>query len=437
MEVKPGYKQTEVGVIPEEWEAVPAGSIGYFRGGNGFPLEWQGETAGDYPFFKVSDMNNEGNETFMVNSNNWISEQTRKRLGATPFPVGGIVFAKVGAAVFLERKKILSRPSCIDNNMAAYVLDGRRADIRFIHTQLLSKRFGSLVATTALPALNGKQLGEMALALPSLPEQRAIAEALSDVDGLLGGLARLIAKKRDLKQAAMQQLLTGQTRLPGFHGEWEVKTFSDLFNFSGGYSASRDQLSSEGHCYLHYGDIHGATKTTVDVRADYQNIPKLNIPLKRVASKSLLDDGDVVFVDASEDDEGASRHVVVVNKDREPFISGLHTIVAKSKTDELAHEYRRYCFQTAAIRQQFLFYAVGTKVSGISKTNIAKLKMPVPKVPEQTAIAEVLTEMDAELAALEQRREKTRALKQAMMQELLTGRTRLVESGKLRVESQE
>jgi type I restriction enzyme S subunit len=162
------------------------------------------------------------------------------------------------------------------------------------------------------------------------------------------------------------------------------------------------------------------------VRADYQNIPKLDIPLKRVTSKSLLEDGDVVFVDASEDDEGASRHVVVLNRDKKPFISGLHTIVAKSKTDELAHEYRRYCFQTAAIRQQFLFYAVGTKVSGISKTNIAKLKMPVPKVPEQTAIASVLTGMDAELAALERRRAKTRALKQAMMQELLTGKTRLV-----------
>jgi type I restriction enzyme S subunit len=118
--------------------------------------------------------------------------------------------------------------------------------------------------------------------------------------------------------------------------------------------------------------------------------------------------------------------VVVVNEEKIPFIAGLHTIVAKSKTDELAHAYRRYCFQTAAIQQQFLFYAVGTKVTGISKTNIAKLKLPVPLVAEQTAIAEVLMDMDAELAALEQRREKTRDLKQAMMQELLTGRTRLV-----------
>ena len=209
------------------------------------------------------------------------------------------------------------------------------------------------------------------------------------------------------------------------HG-WEVKTLGDLFNFSGGYSASRDQLSTEGHCYLHYGDIHGAKKTCVDTRADYQDIPKLDIPLKRVSSGSLLKDGDVVFVDASEDDEGTSRHVVVMNKDYVPFISGLHTIVAKSKTDELAHEYRQYCFQTAAIRQQFLFYAVGTKVSGISKSNIPKLTLLVPPLPEQTAIAAVLTDMDAELALLEQRLAKTRALKQGMMQELLTGRTRLV-----------
>ena len=208
--------------------------------------------------------------------------------------------------------------------------------------------------------------------------------------------------------------------------EWAVKRLGILFDFSGGYSASRDQLSSEGHCYLHYGDIHKSSKTFVDVSAEYQDIPKLDIPLKRVSSGSLLDDGDVVFVDASEDDAGTSKHVVVVNKDKKPFISGLHTIVGKGKTDELAHEYRRYCFQTADIRQQFLFYSVGTKVSGISKSNIPKLMLPVPSLPEQSAIAGVLSDMDAELAALEQRHDKARALKQGMMQELLTGRTRLI-----------
>jgi type I restriction enzyme S subunit len=170
----------------------------------------------------------------------------------------------------------------------------------------------------------------------------------------------------------MQELLTGKKRLPGVSGGWEVKALADLFDFSGGFSASRDQLSAEGYCYLHYGDIHKSNKTFIDVPNEFNEIPKLRVPLKRISETSLLKDGDVVFVDASEDDEGASKHVVVVNPDGIPFISGLHTIVAKSKTDEIAHLYRRYCFQTRAVKNQFLFYAVGTKVTGISKTNVAK-----------------------------------------------------------------
>lgn len=207
--------------------------------------------------------------------------------------------------------------------------------------------------------------------------------------------------------------------------EWEVKPFGDLFDFSGGFSASREQLSENGHCYLHYGDIHGATKTCVDTHADFQDIPKLDIPLKKISPRSLLEDGDVVFVDASEDDEGTSRHVVVVNKGNLPFISGLHTIVAKSKTTDLTHEYRRYCFQTEAIRRQFLFYAVGTKVSGISKSNIPKLLLAFPNPPEQRAIATALNDVDALLDGLDRLIAKKRDLKQAAMQQLLTGQTRL------------
>ena len=435
MEVKPGYKQTEVGVIPEEWDAAPLNSItpqnrknGIVDGPFGSNLKTIHYRTAGIPIVTsgyVTDGRFHAEKYLYVDREKFIEE---KRSAVQP---GDIVMAKIGERCGASAILPLTHEiGILSGNALKISVDQSRHSTTYIWQILwslhVSGKLEILRTTGAQPALSMANLKRFKIPVPPLPEQRAIATALSDVDGLLGGLDRLIAKKRDLKQAAMQQLLTGQTRLPGFHGEWEVKNFGELFNFSGGYSASRDQLSSDGHCYLHYGDIHGATKTTVDVRADFQNIPKLDIPLKRVASRSLLEDGDVVFVDASEDDEGASRHVVVVNKDKKPFISGLHTIVAKSKTDELAHEYRRYCFQTAAIRQQFLFYAVGTKVSGISKTNIAKLKMPVPKVPEQTAIATVLTEMDGELAVLQQRREKTRALKQAMMQELLTGRTRLV-----------
>jgi type I restriction enzyme S subunit len=205
--------QTRLPGFHGEWETLPARDIGVLKGGSGFPLATQGETGGQYPFFKVSDMNNEGNETFMTTANHYISEQTRKRLGATAFPADSIVFAKVGAAVFLERKRILGQASCIDNNMAAFVLDKTRADVGYVHSLLLSKKLGALVATTALPALNAKQLCEMPLAVPPLSEQTAIAAALSDMDTELAALEARRDKTRYLKQAIMQELLTGKTRL--------------------------------------------------------------------------------------------------------------------------------------------------------------------------------------------------------------------------------
>ncbi len=428
MEVKLGYKQTEVGVIPEDWDVRPLGSItsvltngfvgtatsAYVDGDEGV-LYIQGYNVQENCFNfhgikRVSRAFHSRNQKSCLQPGDLLTIQTGD-IGVTAAIPTELAGANCHALVISRLHKTSSDPYYYS---------------QYFNSEQGRSAFKKIETGTTMKHLNCGDMRELLLPSPPLPEQRAIAEALSDVDALLEGLDRLIAKKRDLKQAAMQQLLTGQTRLPGFSGEWEVKRLGDLFKFSGGYSASRDQLSTEGHCYLHYGDIHGFSKTTIDTKADHQDIPKLDIPLKRVSPDSLLADGDVVFVDASEDDEGTSKHVVVVNKGGLPFISGLHTIVAKPRTAELAHEYLRYCFQTAAIRQQFMFYAVGTKVSGISKTNIVKLTLPVPSVPEQTAIAAVLSDMDAELSALIARRDKTRDLKQAMMQELLTGRIRLV-----------
>lgn len=424
MEVKHGYKQTEIGVIPEDWNALPMETITTHIGDglHGTPVY---SPNGEYFFINGNNLNG---GKIVVTSDTKSVDYTEFIKYRKPLSNRSILLSingTIGNLGMFDGEPIVLGKSAAYLNVKAEIC--KQFVYHSLQTQIVKQQFFDGLTGSTIGNLGLATIRQTQIPLPQTEaEQRAIAEVLSDVDALLVALDRLIAKKRDLKQASMQQLLTGQTRIPGFHGEWEVKTLGDLFNFSGGYSASRDQLSTEGHCYLHYGDIHGASKTWVDTRADYQDIPKLNIPLKRVSANSLLKDGDVVFVDASEDDEGTSKHVVVVNKDNVPFISGLHTIVAKSKTDELAHEYRHYCFQTAAIRQQFLFYAVGTKVSGISKTNIPKLTLPVPSVPEQSAIAAVLSDMDAELSALVARRDKTRDLKQAMMQELLTGRTRLI-----------
>ena len=233
-DVPAGYRRTEVGMIPEDWEVVRASDVGRFGGGSGFPVRYQGQAQGDYPFFKVSDMSRDGNELLLHECPNYITDHTRQRLRAVVFPPQSIAFAKVGAAVFLERKRILAKPSCLDNNMAAFVLTDGRGDVLFAYYLFLSTRLSSLASTTALPSLGSVALCGLHLPLPPLPEQRAIAAVLSDVDELIGSLEALIAKKRAIKQAAMQQLLTGRTRLPGFEGEWDRVRAGDIGRFGSG-----------------------------------------------------------------------------------------------------------------------------------------------------------------------------------------------------------
>lgn len=426
--MKPCYKQTEVGVIPEDWEVKEIGDLAQTSSGTTPARELQDRyyKNGTIGWVKTLDLRN----TELLATSECVTELALKETCLRIYPRGTVLIAMYGGFQQIGRTALLSIPAAVNQAITAIQPKGETLSSEYL-LATLNYRVGywKNVASSSRkdPNITSRDIKVFPVIVPPLPEQRAIAGALSDVDALLGAQEALLAKKRDLKAAAMQQLLTGETRLPGFTGEWVVKTLGEIFNFSGGYSASRDQLSSCGHCYLHYGDIHGSTKTFIDATVDFQSIPKLDVPLKKVALKSLLEDGDVVFVDASEDDDGTSKHLVVVNKDNIPFISGLHTIVAKGKTDELANEYRRFCFQTADIRQQFLFYAVGTKVSGISKSNIPKLKLRFPPTKgEQTAISAVLSDMDAEIAALEAQMDKTRALKQGMMQELLTGRIRLI-----------
>ena len=196
-----------------DWKEVRLGDVGSLRGGTGFPLRFQGRKSGEVPFYKVSDMNLSGNEIQMFGSNNWISEGDSRVIGAAPFPKGSIVFAKVGAAVFLERKRILTRPSCIDNNMMAIVPDASCMDVRFLHFALQMVRFGDLVSATALPSINASGVAGISLALPSLKEQEAIAEALTVMDDELEALTEQASKLRMVKQGMMQDLLTGKVRL--------------------------------------------------------------------------------------------------------------------------------------------------------------------------------------------------------------------------------
>ena len=422
-EVKPGYTLTEVGVIPEDWDAVLLDRVANRGSGHTPNKKIQAYWNGDIKWISLKDSDRLDNR-FVYDTCDKVTFKGIANSSAVLHPAGTVVLSRDAG---VGKSAIMSDSMAVSQHFIAWYWDNTLYNLFLYYwLQFKKKEFERIAIGSTIKTIGLGYFRILRIPYPNIAEQRVIAEALSDADALIESLEQLITKKRQIKQGAMQELLTGKKRLPGFSGEWEVKQLGDLFSFSGGYSASRDQLSSEGHCYLHYGDIHGSSKMIIDAKDDYQNIPKLNVPLKRIVSNSLLEDGDVVFVDASEDDEGTSKYIVVVNKDDIPFIAGLHTIVAKSKTDELTHEYRHYCFQTASVHQQFLFFAVGTKVSGISKSNIPKLTLPVPPYPEQAAIAEILMDMDAEIEVLLVKLEKARLIKQGMMPNLLTGKIRLL-----------
>ena len=195
------------------WERGILADFGVFQSGNGFPLSFQGHQSGDYPFFKVSDLSGEGNQLFMNRANHYISENVRRKLGAIRFELGSIVFAKIGAAIFLERKRLLSQESCLDNNMMAFTLTNDFSCPRFFYYIFLHIELGKLVSTTALPALSGRHIGAVSILIPPIAEQQAIASILSDMDAEITALEQRRDKTRAIKQGMMQQLLTGKVRL--------------------------------------------------------------------------------------------------------------------------------------------------------------------------------------------------------------------------------
>lgn len=410
MVIPKGYKRTEIGIIPENWKILKAEQL--MTIGTGSRNTEHKTEKGSYPFF--------------------VRSQTVEKIDGYNYDCEAVLTAGDGAGTGKVYHYINGK---FDVHQRVYVMtDFQSIDGKFFFNYFKENFYDEVCKYTAkstVDSVRKDMIAKMLIPIPNLPEQKRIAEALSDIDELICNLEKLIAKKKDIKLGAMQELLTGKKRLKGFKDVWVEQTLGELFNFSGGYSASRDMLSTEGHCYLHYGDIHASNKTYIDCDTEYIQIPKLKISLNKISTSALLKDGDVVFVDASEDDEGTNKHIVIRNRNNSPFISGLHTVVAKPKGTEIIHLYREYCFSARYIKQQFLYYAAGTKVAGVSKSNIVKIKIKYPvNHKEQTAIATILSDMDTEISELEKKLAKYTDIKQSMMQELLTGRIRLPETDK-------
>ena len=391
MEVKPGYKQTEVGVIPEEWEVRNLSDVSrkITDGDHVTPMR----TSQGYYLLSARNVLNGRIDVSDVDYVGVAEYQRMKQrcgpeagdiLISCSGTIGRVTVVPVGFECVLVRSAALAKiePELADGVFLQFWLQGSKAQWQI----------ASSVNQGAQPNLFLNHIERLLCPRPPLPEQRAIATALSDVDGLLGGLDRLIAKKRDLKQAAMQQLLTGQTRLPGFHGKWEVKRLGEICRITTG---KKD---------VNEGNPNG-------------QFPFFTCSRSHTYSDSYSFDTEAILI-------AGNGEVGNLHYFKGKFEAYQRTYILSEFTAHI-----RYLWQqlNARLADALGLGKIGSSIPYIKKENLVDFEFNSPlDTAEQSAIAEVLTEMDGELAALEQRREKTRALKQAMMQELLTGRIRLV-----------
>lgn len=399
-----------------------AGELGTFRGGSTFSPRFQGQKSGELPFFKVSDMNTPGNEVFMRRANNYISESQRRMMGAVRMPAGAIVFAKVGAAVFLERKRILNQDSCIDNNMSAFVVDDRRLDVRFAHYLLTTVKMSSLVATTALPSLNNGQLRSIPLRVPDdLDEQRAIVAVLAEADELVSTLERVIAKKRSLRTGTMQQLLTGRSRLPGFVEDWSDVVVANLLQFKNGLNKS-SEFFGIGTPIVNFMDVmSGPIITQRDVQGQ---VTLTRDEIKRFSARK----DDLFFTRTSESVDEVGTTAVLVDDVKDAVFSGF-VLRGRPRDERVDSRFLAFRLQLADARSQITSTATYTTRALTNGTALGRIAFRLPPRDEQVAIAEVIVDLDAEIRTARRRLAKARDIRAGMLHELLTGRTRLPVAG--------
>lgn len=410
-------KQDQADDIPKGWNkakvaqiaSIVTGPFGTllkaseYGGAEGVPLISVGEVREG--FLRVTD------ETPTV------SESVTKRLPQYLLREGDIVFGRKGG---------VERSAIIEDFQAGWFLGSDGISIRLkdgYHRPFFGHAFRSgtvqswllqNASGTTMPSLNQAILGAVEIPFPNDPmEQEAIAEALSDADALIEGLERLIAKKRLIKQGAMQDLLTAKRRLPGFSGEWAETSLAAIATFGKGKGLPKSDVHSSGDVScIHYGSLFREQPTIIE---------ELDTFTTGFSGATLSQLGDVLMPTSDVTPSGlAVASCVQLNG----VLLGGDILVIRPNSNLLDGR-----FLAARIRQaksQIMELVSGTTVFHIYANDMRRFELKLPPLEEQRCIVEVLSDMDAENQALETRLKKARQVKEGMMQNLLTGRIRLV-----------
>lgn len=435
-QLKEGYKQTEVGVIPEDWEVVAFSELFEFRNGVNADKEAYGK---GIPFINVLEIIT---HTHLYSSNipgrvslpKSLIESYAVHYGDILFNRTSETQEEVGlASVYLGDKKVVFGGFVIRGRNRAASIDPIYSGYSFrsssIRLQIIARGQGAVRAN-----IGQQELSKILAIVPPEEEQRAIARALSDADTLIAALDKQLAKKRHIKTATMQQLLTGKKRLPGF-GEgkgykqtevgiipedWFLLAIADVVEHrripSGIYKEKKfygmgNKIIKIGDVFrLDYFDVNQAQQ----VQLNSEELVKYRVNL-----------GDIFIALASVKLEGVGKVMLVTHLDEDTAFD--HNVALIRSNDITESKFLFYILKSNLVRRQVGQLATQVGTTFLKASTILAFQIPVPAhKAEQQAIAQVLSDIDTEIAALEKRRAKTQAIKQGMMQELLTGRTRLI-----------
>lgn len=404
----PGYKQSEVGVIPEDWRIVPLGSICDVRDGTHESPRFFKDGVPFVTSKNIVDGRLDLENVSFISKKDAIEFNKRSKVDRNDILLSMI--GTIGSAALVD----FDPAFCIKN--VALIKPQKVTPtylIRLINAPLFQNYLEGNLDGGIQKFISLGKLRKLVVPLPIETEQRAIAQALSDVDALLAALDKIIAKKRDLKQATMQRLLTGKTRLPGFSGEWRIRRLGEEATFHKGKGLPKSHITPFGSepC-IHYGELF--TQYPEIIKEVFSSTDKQGAYFRSIANDVLMPTSDVT-------PRGLAKASCI---QMDGVILGGDILVIRTDPSRVYGPFLSYVIRRE--EAQVLRLVTGTTVFHLYGADMKKFLFQLPPIDEQRAIACVLSDMDAELSALEARREKTRQLKQAMMQELLTGKTRLV-----------
>ncbi len=428
MELSKDIRQADMGIIAEDWDIVSFADIAdkkirWSLTGGPFGSNLKASEYTDEGV-RIIQLQNIGDGIFLDDYAIFTSEQKADDLISCNIYPGEIILSKMGdpvaRACFVPT---IDQRYLMASDGIRLAVDRNRFDKKFVHDYINFTYFRKKVIKSSTGStrqrISLQDLKKLPFIAPSLSEQRAIAATLSDVDALLATLNALIAKKRAIKQGVMQELLTGKIRLSGFTGKWDVKHLvneCELITKGTTPTTLGKSFTTHGINFVKIESITDEGDIIIDKLAFIDD--ETNHMLKR----SQLREKDILFSIA-----GALGRTAIVKQNLLPANTNQALALIRLRPcSELDHNYLLNYLRSTFIQKHIETINVQAAQANLSLENVRDFDIKFPSISEQRAITAVLSDMCDEISALEQQREKTRLLKQGMMQELLTGKTRLL-----------